>query len=215
MRLLCFAMIMLASMPAFSIIVPEREIRSYCLENKCSNQVFYTYFDSNKSRFCHEKDVLKSDRDKAGMLSYISQRFKDKGLPENLAVVPLLESSMRLHVPSDKGTARGLWQFTSATAKDVGLVVDKHLDERTDLSRSTDAGAAYLSYLIKHFDGDRNLAVMAFNMGLGRLDKMIERHKTRNPWFLSRLISDSRPDKDYLLKFHSYALVLQNKGCST
>lgn len=214
MRWLLLIAGVLASLPAFSVVIPSVEVRQHCQEYACSNQVFYQYFNENKARFCHEQKVIKQDRDKAGMLYYISQRLIDGGLPDHMSVIPLLESSMRLDVSASRGTAKGLWQFTSATAKDVGLIVNGKLDERTDLSRSTDAGIAYLSYLVDHFDGDQNLAVMAFHMGLGRLDKMIERHQIKNPWFLSRLITDSRPDRDYLLKYHAYALVLNGKGCS-
>lgn len=214
MRWLCLVMGMLAAMPAFSVVIPDSDVRQHCSEYGCSNQVFYQYFDDEKERFCHEREVITGDTNKAGMLYYVSQRLEDGGLPHHMAVVPLLESSLRLDVSASRGSAKGLWQFTSATAKDVGLIVDGKLDERTDLSRSTDAGIAYLSYLINHYEGDQNLAVMAFHMGLGRVDRMITRHNTKNPWYLSRLITDSKPDRDYLLKYHAYALVLTGKGCS-
>jgi len=99
------------------------------------------------------------------------------------------------------------------TARDMGLRVDASVDERLDINLSTTAGLKYLSWLERKFDGDHNLAVLAYHTGIGNVERMISKYGTDNAWFLSRLLGKNNADKDYLLKYYSYSLALMKKGC--
>ena len=139
----------------------------------------------------------------------------DKGLPGAVGLIPMLESSYSIghRDQNSHQKAAGPWQFLPETAEDMGLLISEEVDERFDLQKSTAAGARYIKWLVGKFDGDLNLAVLSYHAGIGRIEKLIDTYQTDNPWFLSKLISENYPDKDYLAKFHSYALALTTNGC--
>src|SRR4029077_21033857 len=73
----------------------------------------------------------------------------EEHLPSDLAYVPLVESALG----NDRSNAGavGPWQFTPATAKAFGLRVDREVDEREDILKSTVAACRYLRELILDF----------------------------------------------------------------
>ena len=60
--------------------------------------------------------------------------------------------------------ARGLGQFMPATAREFGVDV-------TDPQSSIDGAARYLSYLMDYFNGNVELAVYAYNGGMGNIER--------------------------------------------
>jgi hypothetical protein len=197
------------------IVYPSRDVLSFCQISGCDNQVFYRFYEAHKKRFCYEREVILNSERQSEILSFVLRQAISSPLPTTVAVIPILESSLDPHATasSSKNAAKGLWQMKPYTAKDMGLEVGRQVDERLDVEKSTKAGLKYVLWLENKFDGDHNLAVLAYHVGIGRVKKMIEEHYTRNPWFLSKLISDHRPDRDYLLKYYSYSLALMDKGC--
>lgn len=51
----------------------------------------------------------------------------------------------------DNGTARGLWQFTSETARECGLQADDEKDERIDYAKSSQAAASCVNKMYLYF----------------------------------------------------------------
>lgn len=197
------------------IVLPSYEITSYCERAGCDNQLFYRFYESKKERFCREAGVFLSNRKHVKTLSFLIDSSIEKGLPGSFSVVPVVESSLRLDVPASEhpNAAKGLWQFKPSTARDMGLIVNESIDERLDMYRSTEAGLKYLTWLAKRFDGDVNLAILAYHAGVGRVERVSRKYNTKNAWYISSLISAKHPDRDYLPKFYSYTLALTNKGC--
>lgn len=60
---------------------------------------------------------------------------------------------------------RGVMQFTKATGKAYGLMTDEDFN---DPAKSIDAGARYMSDLVKKFGGDELKAALAYNQGEGK-----------------------------------------------
>lgn len=103
----------------------------------------------------------------------IRECFNRYGLPEELAMMALIESHLNPQATSRAG-AKGMWQFMYPTAKKYGLTINSFVDERMDVSKSTDAAARYLRDAYKIF-GDWNLAISSYNCGAGNVRKAIAR----------------------------------------
>jgi membrane-bound lytic murein transglycosylase D len=108
----------------------------------------------------------------AGM---IRQKLRDRGMPEELLYIPLIESGLSPMAVS-RVSAVGMWQFMGPTATQYGLRVDEYVDERRDPFRATDAALDYLAWLHDRFGGSWYLAAAAYNAGPGRMERILNRH---------------------------------------
>ncbi|APD92480.1 hypothetical protein BM525_21715 (plasmid) [Alteromonas mediterranea] len=197
------------------IITPSHSVKDYCMKSGCDYQIFYSYFYENKLSYCAARKHINSNRRQNALRHYVAGQVESSGLPASVGLIPMLESSFS--IGKKKGAkqhrAAGLWQFLPETGRDMGLIINRDVDERYDMQKSTEAGIRYVKWLVTRFNGDINLAILSYHAGVGRIEKLIENYQTDNPWFLSKLISENFPDKDYLEKFHSYAVVLTTNGC--
>lgn len=200
---------------ASGIVVPDERLHTFCKQAGCDYQVFYKYFIPNRDRFCHERDVILKEPDKLAAIRQVVNLSSEYNLPVTVAIVPIMESSLnpKASAGNYKNAAKGFWQFKPATARDMGLVVNEHVDERLDAEKSTRAGLKYLQWLEKKFDGNHDLAVLAFHIGIGRLTTTMASTGLSNPWYLSQIASEKRPSQDYLLKYYSYTVTLMGHGC--
>ncbi|MCE7913125.1 MAG: LysM peptidoglycan-binding domain-containing protein [Nitrosomonas sp. PRO4] len=120
--------------------------------------------------------VAKSER----YLFYIVEEIERRGMPMEIALIPVIESSYDPLIKSDYSSA-GLWQFVPRTAKILGLEQNVWHDDRRDVIASTEAALDYLQYLYKRF-GDWKLAIAAYNIGEGTVGKVLakSKHKGRS-----------------------------------
>lgn len=113
----------------------------------------------------------------------VSQVLAKHGLPIEINALPHVESSYNPDVKSHAG-ALGLWQIMPATARRY-LTVNRKVDERLDVRRSTEAAAR----LLKHNYGvlkDWSLAVTAYNRGLAGVRRAIRETGSRDIGVISR-----------------------------
>ena len=199
----------------YELINPSKPVKEYCMKAGCDYQIFYSHFYDKRQSYCAARSHINANRRQNALRNFVIGEVEDSGLPASVGLIPMLESSFSIGEKKNykKGRAAGLWQFLPETGREMGLKINREVDERYDMQKSTIAGIRYIKWLINRFDGDVNLAILSYHAGIGRIEKLIENYQTDNPWFLSKLISENFPDKDYLAKFHSYVLVLTTNGC--
>lgn len=105
-------------------------------------------------------------------LFYIVDEIERRGLPMDLAMVPMVESGFQPAAVSPKQAA-GIWQFIPGTATDYGLKLVDGYDGRYDIYASTKAALKYLARLQGLFGGDWLLALAAYNAGEGAVQRAV------------------------------------------
>ena len=112
----------------------------------------------------------------APFLYYIVDEIERRDMPMEIALLPIVESAFDPFAYSH-GSAAGMWQFISGTAKRFGLKQTWWYDGRRDVIASTHGALDYLEYLHKFFDGNWLHALAAYNSGEGRVRNAIRKNK--------------------------------------
>jgi len=109
-----------------------------------------------KERF--REGVIRSGR----YLESFQDIFDKQGVPAEIALLPLVESSFENRALSNAGAA-GIWQFTRGTGR-LYMSVGRKVDERLDPAKATRAAARLLSDNYSAL-GSWPLAITAYNHG--------------------------------------------------
>ncbi len=104
-------------------------------------------------------------------LPYFLEETRRRNLPAELALLPIIESTLDPRALSPRG-ALGLWQFMPDTATRFGLSRDWWHDGRQDTVASTRAALDYLELLHDQF-GDWLLTIAAYNAGEGTVARTL------------------------------------------
>lgn len=106
-------------------------------------------------------------------LSAVSQKY---GIPQHMLYSVWAQESRKGNMKkSSAAGAKGHFQFMPGTAKAYGIS-----GREWDFDASSDAAARYFQWLLKHYNGDHNKALAAYNWGNGNIDKAINRYG--NDW---------------------------------
>eukprot|EP01132_Coremiostelium_polycephalum_P000757 gene757-937_t len=98
-------------------------------------------------------------------MSIIERILKEEGIPDDLKYVVIQES----HLVADdisSTNAVGFWQFKQEGALEVGVRIDRYIDERMHIVASTRAFAKYVKKHYSHFN-NWLYALLAFHLGRG------------------------------------------------
>ncbi len=107
-------------------------------------------------------------------LYYIVDELERRGMPTELALLPMVESSYNPMAYS-RAHASGLWQFIPSTGKHYNLTQDHWVDERRDVIASTNAALDYLQRIYE-MHGDWHLALASYNWGEGAVQRALKRN---------------------------------------
>jgi membrane-bound lytic murein transglycosylase D len=112
-------------------------------------------------------------------MPYIVDELEERGLPLELALLPIVESAYDPFAYSH-GRAAGLWQIIPGTARRFGIRQNWWYDGRRDVVDSTDGALDYLAYLHGLMDGDWLLAVASYNSGEGNVLRAVRKNRGRS-----------------------------------
>jgi len=131
------------------------------------------------------------------------------GLPKELKYVAVIESGLKYNAISWSG-AVGPWALMPAAAKQYGLKVSKHNDERLDYFKSTHAAASLLTDLYAKY-GDWLLVIAAYNSGPAYVDKAIKKNGgSKDFWVLQYSLPNET--MNHVKKFIATHYIMEGEG---
>ena len=133
----------------------------------------------------------------------IEKILEGQGLHDDFKYLAVAESGLTNAI-SPAG-AKGFWQFLKATGKSYNLEINKEIDERYNLEKSTIAACKYLKNNYKKY-GDWAMVAASYNTGQGNLNKQVTKQKTNNYYDLLLNSETSR----YVYRIIAIKLILSN-----
>ena len=103
--------------------------------------------------------------------------LKQYNIPDDFKYLAVIESGLD-NVVSPSGAA-GFWQIMKGTAREYGLEVNKDIDERYNLEKSTVVACKYLQDSYKKF-GNWTMAAASYNMGKSGVKTRMLEQKSNN-----------------------------------
>lgn len=97
--------------------------------------------------------------------------LKKNNIPDDFKYLALAESGLMNVVSPSR--AVGYWQFTKATAEQYGLIVNKTIDERYHIEKSTQAACDYLNEAYQLYK-NWTLAAASYNVGKMAIVKILK-----------------------------------------
>jgi len=107
----------------------------------------------------------------------IEKILAEKGIPNDFKYLALIESGL-MNVTSPAG-AKGFWQIMKTTGRENGLEINKNVDERYHLEKSTKVACNYLNEAYKKF-GSWTMAAASYNSGRSGILKQMNKQKVTN-----------------------------------
>lgn len=143
--------------------------------------------------------------------SLIENILAQYDLPKELKYLAVIESDLKPSARSRVG-AVGPWQLMPQTARDLGLKVNKNVDERRNYVKSTRAAALYLKDLYSQL-GDWLLVIAAYNTGTANVFHAIKKSGSRNFWELQYYLP--LESRTHVKKFIGTQYVFEGQGSVT
>ena len=141
-------------------------------------------------------------------LFHIVEQLERRGMPTELALLPMVESAMN-PLAYSSARASGLWQFIPSTGKYYKLEQNWWYDARRDIVASTNAALDYLQFLY-NMHGDWHLALASYNMGENGVLRAVERNRARGMRTDYESISMPRETRYYVPKLQALKNIIAN-----
>ena len=161
------------------------------------------------AEYAREHDYLQRMFDRSRIYLYhIVEEIEKRGLPTELALLPMVESAFNPMAYS-RAHASGLWQFIPGTGKRFDLKQNWWYDGRRDVVDSTNAALDYLTKLYEMHD-DWHLALASYNWGENAVKRAISRNrKARKPTDYASLRMP-RETRQYVPKLQALKNIIAN-----
>ncbi len=107
----------------------------------------------------------------------IENILKEYGVPDDFKYLACAESDLSNAI-SPAG-ATGYWQIMEATGKESGMIINREVDERYDLDKSTRFACKYFLKAYEKY-GSWTMAAASYNNGLSGLSEQVDIQKETN-----------------------------------
>lgn len=144
----------------------------------------------------------------AGSFLFYSELFDRKfdkfGIPTDLKYLAVIESMMDAREISHAG-AMGVWQIMPVTGDELTMRKDQYINDWFNPVASSDASARYLKNAYKSLK-DWNLTIVAYNCGIGNVQKGMKKSGSRNIWSVYPYLP--KETRDYIIRFYAMKYLL-------
>jgi len=145
----------------------------------------------------------------------VERIFKEEKVPDMFKFLAIQESALISDAVSS-ANAVGFWQFKEPAGKEVGLRIDRNVDERLNIVASSRGAAKYLKRMNFYFK-NWVYACLAYNRGPGGAKKYVDQKKfgvkkmtidKNSFWYVKKFFAHYIAFKDEVGKPHSEGLAL-------
>jgi membrane-bound lytic murein transglycosylase D len=156
-------------------------------------------------------DYLKRTFERSRLYLYhIVDELEKRGLPTELALLPMVESSFNPMAYS-RAHASGLWQFIPGTGKRYELAQNWWYDGRRDIVASTSAALDYLKDVYE-MHGDWHLALASYNWGEHAVARALEKNRAAGLPLDYASLSMPAETRQYVPKLQALKNIIANPG---
>jgi membrane-bound lytic murein transglycosylase D len=141
-------------------------------------------------------------------LYYIVEEVEKRGMPMEVALLPMIESGYNPGAYS-RAHAAGIWQFIPSTGRRYGLQQNWWYDGRRDVLAATRAALDYLQQLHAQFD-DWYLALAAYNWGENGVTRAIAQNRAKRKPTDYRSLRMPRETRNYVPKLQAVKNIIAN-----
>ena len=196
-----------ASVPSPNVYYNTFNIDGYTLLTKSSIEnpltMRYIAYYSSPEGIAYLNKVLERGNI---YMPFIKEEIKNRNLPIELLYIPVIESGFQITAKSKSG-ATGLWQFMMNSISPFGIKVNEYIDERRDFVKSTKGALQKLEENYRTL-GNWELAVAAYNCGLGQIIRTTQRTKTKDFWELVQKKELRQETEHYVPKLIAVTYIL-------
>jgi len=139
-------------------------------------------------------------------LYHIVVELEKRGMPTELALLPLVESAYN-PMAFSPAKAAGLWQFIPSTGKDFSLQQNWWVDERRDVLASTSAALQYLQ-AVYELQGDWHLALASYNWGENAVMRAVQSNRNAGRPTDFNSLTLPRETAQYVPKFEAIKMIV-------
>jgi membrane-bound lytic murein transglycosylase D len=159
--------------------------------------------------YAREKEYLQRIFDRSRLyLYYIVDEIEKRGLPTELALLPMIESAFNPMAYS-RAHASGIWQFVPGTGKRYGATQNWWYDGRRDIVASTNAALDYLTYVYE-MHGDWHLALASYNWGENAVKRAIAKNRKARKATDYSSLRMPRETRQYVPKLQAMKNIIAN-----
>ncbi|MBX2961451.1 MAG: lytic transglycosylase domain-containing protein [Cyclobacteriaceae bacterium] len=136
-------------------------------------------------------------------LPQMQEILRKHNIPDDFKYLPLIESGL-LNDTSPK-EAVGYWQILKTSGRELGLEIEKEVDERYDPLKATEAACKYLNNAYRKF-GNWTLVAASYNRGIAGVGRALENQQVDNFYDLHLVEETSR----YVFRIIAIKEIIEN-----